>query len=154
MKLTKLLLVMALALVCSDAWSQITLKEKKAPLEKVLADIEKQTKYVFLYDPDELKMGPISFEVKNASLQETLEKCFRGEPIEFTVVGNNVLLKKKPIGSAKPVSEMRIHGRVVDSTGQPLPGVTVFDRGEKEGTETDTSWQLCPAWRKGGCIAV
>jgi hypothetical protein len=101
MKLTKLLLVMALALVCSDAWSQITLKEKKAPLERVLADIEKQTKYVFLYDPDELKMGPISFEVKNASLQETLEKCFRGEAIEFTVVGNNVLLKKKPTQNVK-----------------------------------------------------
>jgi TonB-linked SusC/RagA family outer membrane protein len=152
MKLTKLLLVLALALVCSDALSQITLKEKKAPLEKVLADIEKQTKYVFLYDPDELKMGPITVEVKNASLPETLEKCFRGEAIVFTIVRNNVLLKKTPTGNAKPVSEIRLHGTVVDSTGQPLPGVTVFERGEKKGTETDTSGNYALTAVKGDLL--
>jgi hypothetical protein len=95
MKLTTILLVTGLVLTGSAGWGQITLKENKAPLEKVLADIERQTKYVFLYVPDELKMGPITVEVKNATLQETLGKCFKGEPIEFTVVGNNVLLKKK-----------------------------------------------------------
>jgi hypothetical protein len=94
MKLTTLLLVTGLVLTCSAGWGQITLKEIKAPLEKVLANIEKQTKYVFLYDPDELKMITITINVRNATLQETLEKCFRGLPIEFTIVRNNVLLKK------------------------------------------------------------
>jgi TonB-dependent starch-binding outer membrane protein SusC len=132
MKLTKLLLVLALALVCSDAWSQITLKEKKAPLEKVLADIEKQTKYVFLYDPDELKVGPITVEVKNASLQETLEKCFRGEPIEFSVVGNNVSLKKKYPGNLRSAPDIPLRGRVVDSAGQPLGQVVVIGYGSSK----------------------
>ena len=152
MKLTKLLLVMALALVCSDAWSQITLKEKKAPLEKVLADIEKQTKYVFLYDPDELKMGAITVEVKNASLPETLEKIFKGLPIEFTVVGNNVLLKKKPPENVKVISDILIHGKVVDSTGQSLPGVTVLNKRVKRGTETDTSGSYVLHGAKGDVL--
>ena len=74
MKLTTLLLIIVLVHLGPAGYSQITLKEKKAPLEKVLADIEKQTKYVFLYDPDEVKTGPISIEVKNENLQDTLEK--------------------------------------------------------------------------------
>jgi hypothetical protein len=60
MKLTTLALIIALVHICSSGRGQITLKEKNAPLEKVLSDIEKQTKYVFLYDPDELKMRPIT----------------------------------------------------------------------------------------------
>jgi hypothetical protein len=95
MELTTCLLVTGLLLVCSAGLGQITLKEKKAPLEKVLEDIEKQTKYVFLYDPDDLNIGPIAIEVKNATIQETLEKIFKGGLIEFTIVGNNVLLKKR-----------------------------------------------------------
>jgi TonB-dependent starch-binding outer membrane protein SusC len=95
MKLTNLVLVIALVHISSAGHGQITLREKNAPLEKVLAGIEKQTKYVFLYDPEELKMIRITGYVKNATLPETLEKCFKGLPIEFTIVGNNVLLKKK-----------------------------------------------------------
>jgi hypothetical protein len=83
------------------ARGQITLKEKNAPLEKILSAIENQTKYVFLYDPDQLKKTTITIDVKNASLRETLTKCFKGLSIEFTVVGNNVLLKRKQINQNK-----------------------------------------------------
>jgi hypothetical protein len=95
MKLATLLLVTALVHAGRSGYCQITLKEKNAPLEKVLAAIEKQTKYVFLYDPDELKMVRITINVKNASLQVVLARCFKGLPIEYIMVGNNVLLKKR-----------------------------------------------------------
>ena len=94
MKLTTLVFVMALVHTNTPGYGQITLKEKNAPLEKVLAAIEKQTKYVFLYDPEELKTVTITVNVKNATLKETLDKCFKGLPIEYTIIGNNVLLKK------------------------------------------------------------
>src|ERR1700734_2479648 len=130
MRWTAILLVIGLIYLGPAAHGQITLKEKHAPLEKVLGDIEKQTKYVFLYDPDSVKTKPISIELKNATLQETLEKCLRGGQVEFTVVGNNVLLKKTPGENAKTVGDARIHGRVVDSSGQPLQGVTVLNNRE------------------------
>jgi hypothetical protein len=94
MKLTTLVFVIALIHSNTPGYGQITLKEKNAPLEKVLAAIEKQTKYVFLYDPEEVKSITITLSVKNATLKETLEKCFKGLPIEYTIIGNNVLLKK------------------------------------------------------------
>src|ERR1700722_17364898 len=120
MRLTTLLLVTALIGASSAAYGQITLKEKNAPLEKVLSDIERQTKFVFLYDPDEVKIGPITVGVINASLQETLEACFKGQPVEFTIVGNNVLLKRKQAGDDQRITEINIRGRVVDENGSPL----------------------------------
>jgi TonB-dependent starch-binding outer membrane protein SusC len=94
MKLTTLMFVIALMHTNAKGYGQITLKEKNAPLEKILTAIEKQTKYVFLYDPEELKTVTITVNVKNATLKETLDKCFKGSPIEYTIIGNNVLLKK------------------------------------------------------------
>jgi hypothetical protein len=94
MKFTTLVLVLTLIHTTVTGYCQITLKEKNAPLEKVLAAIEKQTKYVFLYDPEELKTITITINVKNATLKQTLEKCFNRLPIEYTIIGNSVLLKK------------------------------------------------------------
>ena len=138
MKMTTPVLIIVLVHTCTAGLGQITLKEKNAPLEKVLAAIEKQTKYVFLYDPDDLKVGPVTIDVKNIPLQETLKKIFKGMPIEFTVVGDNVLLKKKPAGNAQLIADVSIRGTVVDKSGQPMPGVTVFNQREKKGTETDS----------------
>jgi TonB-linked SusC/RagA family outer membrane protein len=154
MKLTTLLLIIVLVHLGPAGYSQITLKEKKAPLEKVLADIEKQTKYVFLYDPDEVKTGPISIEVKNANLQETLEKCFKGLAIEFTVVGNNVLLKKKRPASLNELAgaDLRITGKVTDENGQPMPVVTVVNKKENKGVETDSTGVFTIAATKGDIL--
>jgi TonB-dependent starch-binding outer membrane protein SusC len=139
MRWTSLLLAIALAQVSTTAYSQITLKEKNAPLEKVLTDIEKQTKYVFLYDPSALKTPPITIAIKNATLEKTLSQLFNNLPIEFTVVDNNVLLKTKLTTTTLPINNIIVRGKVVDSAGQPLPGVTILDIRERKATQTDTS---------------
>ena len=122
MRLTTLLSVTTLVLISSVGYGQITLKLKDASLEKVLTSIEKQTKYVFLYDPDELKMSPITISVKNATLQQTLGKIFKGLPVEFTLVGNNVLLKMRRSGRLESdmIADVMISGKIVDDSGRPM----------------------------------
>jgi TonB-dependent starch-binding outer membrane protein SusC len=139
MKFAKLLLVVAFALACPDVWGQITLKERKAPLEKVLSDIEKQTKYVFLYDPDVIKTAPITISIKNTTLEKALAQLLKDLPIEFTLVDNNVLLKTKLTTNPQPVNDITIHGKVVDSAGQPIEAVTVFNKRERIATATDAA---------------
>ncbi|MBS1665428.1 MAG: SusC/RagA family TonB-linked outer membrane protein [Bacteroidetes bacterium] len=149
MKLATIPLVILLLYVSSAAYGQITLKEKNASLDKVLLAIEKQTRYVFLYDAGEWKAGPITIHVKNATLQDVLAKCFAGQPMVFTVVGNNVLLKREEQVAAPDVSEVKVRGRVVDESGQPLMGVTVMNRRRYNGTETDSSGAFVITGRKG-----
>ena len=149
MRLTILLLTIAVIGASTAADGQITLKEKNASLEKVLADIEKQTKYVFLYDPDEVKTGPITIEVENATLQQTLEKCFNGQLIAFTIVGQNILLKRGDTKNVQTSPAINIRGRVVDERGQPLAGVTIMNRRGGNGTITDSSGGFTIAEKKG-----
>jgi TonB-dependent starch-binding outer membrane protein SusC len=152
MKLTTLLFFTALVLTSSEGWSQITLKEKNAPLEKVLTAIEKQTQYVFLYNPDELKVGLVTIDVKNASLQQTLDAVFKDAPVAFTVIEHNVLLKNKPAANARAITDISIRGKVVDSTGQALPGVTVLDKRKRKATETDSTGAYTLKAAKGDLV--
>lgn len=154
MRLSTLTLIIALAHTSVAGYGQITLKEKNAPLEKILAAIEKQTKYVFLYDPDDVKDLTVTIDVKNATLKETLERCFKGLPIEFTVVGNNVLLKKKgsEIQNKAMTAEVTIQGRIFDENGQPLPGVTILNKKQRIGTLTDTGGAFSLSASKGDLL--
>ncbi len=142
---------MALVYIASPGYAQITLKERNASLEKILSAIEKQTKYVFLYDPDAIKTAPVTISIKNATLEKTLRQLLKDLPVEFTLVGNNVLLKNKPV-TARIIAGIPIHGRVVDSTGQPMPGVTVIDQTKNKGTETDSGGVFAITAAKGDLL--
>jgi TonB-linked SusC/RagA family outer membrane protein len=140
MKLSTLLLIIALVQASAKGFSQITLHEKNASLEKVFSDVKKQSSYVFLYDEHQLNIGPVNIQVKNATLEETLAIIFKGLPVEYSVVQNNVLIKPKEktvlenaIGLLQTVfSNINVEGRVTDSeSGQPVPGVTIVLKGSK-----------------------
>jgi TonB-linked SusC/RagA family outer membrane protein len=137
MKLTTLLMTVALLSASAAGYSQITLKEKNAPLEKVLNDIKKQTKYVFLYDPDELNTGPVTVEVSNVTLDEALRQVFKNLSVEYTVEDNNVLIKLRQVplvDKTKPadITTIDVHGRVVGENLQPISGATVQSRDGKQ----------------------
>ena len=46
------------------------LKEKNAPLERILSTIEKQTSYVFVYDPDELRVPLLTVDMEAGRRRE------------------------------------------------------------------------------------
>ncbi|PWG79685.1 SusC/RagA family TonB-linked outer membrane protein [Pararcticibacter amylolyticus] len=144
MKLTTLLLIVGLAQLSARGYSQITLKEKNASFEKVLSSIEKQSGYVFLYDEEQLKLGKISISVNNASIKETLEKCFKDMPVTYQIIDRNITLKRKEQSFSDAlkkffVMSVNVTGTVSDSAGHPLPGVTVKLKGSKIVTLTNAS---------------
>jgi TonB-linked SusC/RagA family outer membrane protein len=124
MKFTTFLMTAAFLQVSATGISQITLKEKNASLEKIVKEIKKQTNYVFLISEESLQVDSISIEVKNASLEETLRKCFEGRPLDFSIRKNNVLIKHRPVS---PVANQNINltGRVLDEKGHPIQSATV-----------------------------
>jgi len=145
---------MALFHIGISAMSQITLRDKNAPLQTVLAHIEKQTKYVFLYDPDQLRLPPISISITNATLEQTLEICFKGLPVEFSIIGNNVLLKGRSSPPVPTLPRTFVAGRVFDEAGHPMEGVTIYNHQEKKATSTDSSGSYSIQARKGDILAV
>ncbi|WP_316749965.1 SusC/RagA family TonB-linked outer membrane protein [Pedobacter gandavensis] len=128
MKYTTLLLFLAMMQASAKGYSQINLKEKNAPLERILESIKKQTGYVFFYDSNDVRQTRMSIDVKNASLETVLKACSNVLPLTFKVVGNNVLLRRKdlPISMTHDAFKMMVlKGRVLDEIGKPLPGVSL-----------------------------
>lgn len=148
-KLTILLfLVTSIQLSARGFGQGININEKKAPISKVFEDIRKQTGYTFVYAESILdNASTVSVTMHNATLEEALKACFHNQPFTWSIVENTIVLKLK--GNPTPSSSNRtdtvpsrhlieIRGKVTDSLGKPLQGVSVTVKGLRKGTSTDT----------------
>ncbi|HEY0272533.1 MAG TPA: SusC/RagA family TonB-linked outer membrane protein [Chitinophaga sp.] len=132
-RLYRLILLLAgILMIHARGYSQISLNEQHAPLEKVLRQIERQTSYIFIYDEDKLKVNSLDVNVQNVSLEKALEACFKNRDITYSIVGRNIILKpsttpiKKSSEPARDAPEIRVRGRITDSLGTPLSGATIY----------------------------
>src|SRR5580692_5112167 len=124
MRLTALILLCACLQVCAKGYSQITLSETNAPLQKVFKEIKKQTGYDFLFSSELLKQaGNVTIKLNNASLQQALEECLKGKSLDYEIQEKTVIIKKKivqaPISPKDLSAEtdsppIDIHGHVTD----------------------------------------
>src|SRR5438045_4112980 len=86
MNLTAILLFVACLTAGAKSFSQISISEKNAPLEKVFAQIERQTSYTFVYTDKVLQDAkPVTVEVSNVSLEQVLSICFKEQPYTYTI---------------------------------------------------------------------
>lgn len=142
MKLTAILIMAALTNVTAKTFSQVvTLHQKKVTVEKLLRTIEKQTGYHFLYDKDDVsKANPITVDLGPVSLQEALDYCFKDGPLTYKIFQETIVVKAKDgSGAAPEINAQKVTGTVTDEKGQPLPGVTVKQKGTSIGTVTDNN---------------
>jgi len=153
MKLTAILLLAAFLQVSANGLSQgITLNVKKGSLEKVMAEIERQSGYHFLYTKTELdKSRDIDVTVYNVDLITALAACFQDQPFQYNVVGNNIVLKMNtpppPAGlvanffrwfQAAP-QQATFRGKVVNDQGKPLEDAAVMIKGSRHSVYADRS---------------
>jgi len=129
MKLTIIMLLLALMQVSAKGYGQITLKETNAPLEGVLQRIKKQTDYSFFYNAKDIRSSRITINLDNVSLATALIEFSKRLPLDFKIVGRTVLLKRKEslsiISNIMAVA-ITIKGKIVDEKGIPIAGVNVF----------------------------
>ncbi len=136
-KLIHLLLLVCFCQANASSYAQkVTLHEQNTSLEKVIKKIEKQSGYVFfldyaLLDPQQ----KVSIDIKDGTLTEALDLCFRNFPLTYSVVGKTVVVKKKEQAPA-PDPLLEVHGKVTDTEGRPLPGVSVSVKGTTQGIVT------------------
>ncbi|HVM87927.1 MAG TPA: SusC/RagA family TonB-linked outer membrane protein [Puia sp.] len=115
---------------------QVSLSLKNASLEAAFRSIEKQTGYHFVYTKEELAGSKtVNLHFKNVSLDAALKSCFDGQPLNFAIDGNYIVVRAAPVTPGNETDAL--HGKVVDEKGEPLAGVTVMDNRTKEITVTD-----------------
>lgn len=123
--------------VCAQS-VKITLQLKNVTVEKVLTRIENQTDYRFLYNKDIVNVSRmVSITVKSESITQVLDKLFKGERISYVIEKRQIVLNKQPVIQEEKKQAYKVTGKVVDETGETLPGVTVMIEGATQGTITD-----------------
>jgi TonB-linked SusC/RagA family outer membrane protein len=124
---------------------KITLSEKDVPLTKVFKEIKRQTGYQFLYVSEQLEQASkVTIAIKDASLEEVLEQCFKGQPFGYEIKEKTIVVKPKGTHgtSTSAINEtiadpITVTGKVTDAEGRPLPGANVKVKGSNIGVTTD-----------------
>ncbi|WP_349316716.1 TonB-dependent receptor [Chitinophaga sp. MM2321] len=150
MKLTTVLLLFFIFKVSANSYAQkVTIVKKNVPLLEVFKAIEQQTGFMFFYDKGLIqKTSPIDITVKNATIDQALTACLKGQQLTYAIVKNTIVIRLKKAyisdillnitGASAVAPPIDITGRVVNKAGNPLQGVSVVIVGTKKGTTTDS----------------
>lgn len=152
LKWTTILLFIGCLHVSASTYSQqVTLHYKNAPLTDVLKAIQKQTGYSYIIKADDVKKArPVTVHVINSPLKASLDKCFEGQVLSYSIIDKTIIIKpkgpdSKPLPSHSVSTALSpIRGRIVDSTGSPIANANVIVKGSSIGTTTkaDGSFSL------------
>lgn len=140
MKFAALFIMVTLTNVWAKSYSQITINERKASVEKILELIETQSNFHFLYDKlDLVATSQVKLSVKNVSVEEALKACLKNQPLTYKIFQETIVIAHKQDKTQQAVVDFKVQGIVTDETGEPLPGVSVRVKGTTLGTATDAS---------------
>src|SRR4030095_15654611 len=136
MKLTAAILLIACLKVSAGVYSQtrITLNMQSTDVKKVLATIEKKSSYRFLYSQSLLEPSQkVSVNAVNEEVLEVVNRIFENTNIGYEVLENNLVVLKRAntVIALPPIS-----GKIVNSAGEPLSGVSITIKGSTVGTST------------------
>ena len=150
----KMLLCMKLTLVISlvavlQTWAAVSYSQtttlsinlKNATVQTVLQQIEDQSEFYFLYSRSLINVDrTVDVQLKDAKISEVLYALFNGADVAYKVDSRQIVLSKKSESSAFDMQQQKsISGKVTDSSGASLPGVSVVVKGTTNGTITDSN---------------
>lgn len=139
MKLTVFILLLSImGALASNGYSQVnklTLNVKDVRVEDFLRLIENQSLYRFFYSGEINVDQKMSGDFTNATIDEILDKALESKGIKYEITGRQVILSSATISVSN--QQKTVYGQVSDSSGQPLPGVSVVVKGTTTGTITD-----------------
>jgi len=159
-----------ICLLCVSVTSAINIKAQSSTvnisvnnmqIKNIIAQIEEQTEYLFVYNQSIDLSKTVTMNVFNVSVADALKTLLEGTDIIYAVEGHNILLLKKgeevpklfnghsksdfPNNSLSSVSadkkqqntEKIITGTVKDQQNEPVVGAAVMEKGTTNGTITD-----------------
>lgn len=137
-----LMMAVALTLSCSApmAYAQtsrpekITLTVSKKSLESVLEKLSKQYDFQFFYNASLVKGVNVSADLQETDINSAMKTILAGTGLQFTLKGKTIIITAIP---KKTGAKTLLSGRVADSDGVGIPGVTIFTQDKKEGAVSD-----------------
>lgn len=145
MRLTLFLIFTSvITVLANNSYAQSTrldIQLNNGTVKEVLSYIEDNSDFVFLYNNEDLDVNRrVRVNLKNASINEILKEVLRGQDVSFEIYKRQIVIHKN-MDSGNPITQQStktIVGKVTDSSGTSVPGVTVVVKGTNIGTITDS----------------
>jgi TonB-linked SusC/RagA family outer membrane protein len=145
MRLTGLFLLISFVAISAGTYSQNTrfsFRMENRTLNTLFLYLEQNSGYRFAYNKSDLDdTQKISCEFTNESIDQILKKVLDTERLSISIKNEYIIIARKEnavgnsLSTGQPVKT--ISGRVSDSLGAPLPGVSVVIKGTTTGVITD-----------------
>lgn len=136
-----LLFVCVLCVHSSNTYSQtntFTIKKNNIPIKDFFKYIENESEYVFIFSDEiasDLKQK-ISVKSEKESLPSILDKALEQQNLTYRIKERQVTILKSTKEQQQAPS-LKITGRVIDSKGEPLIGVSIQEVGTNNITVSD-----------------
>ena len=115
---------------------RLSLNAENKTIVSILEEIERQSEFYFMFDASRINVNQRkTVDCENQPIRNILDQLFEDTGITYRINDRQVLLTV--INSIVPEQQKSILGKVTDSSGSPLPGVTVVVKGTTQGTVTD-----------------
>lgn len=132
---------------------KVTLQLKEASVKEFFDALHHQTKLNFVYNNEQIKSIPsINVTAKNESLTNVLDRIFKSAGFGYNIDDNTITLYRI---RHKDGDKKQVNGKVVDGLGDPLPGVNVAVKEEKNvGATTDMNGKFTLKAKPGQHLIV
>lgn len=140
MKLTCMLVALGvIQSVAMDGYSQstkLTIDLRNVSVVDVLRVIEDQSDYYFVYNKDAIDLDrKVDLSGRNMDVREILDYLFMGTEVRYQVADRHIILSATSFQNVQ--QQLQVGGKVTDSEGYPLPGVTIMIKNSAQGIITD-----------------
>lgn len=133
---------------------RLSINQKKISVESALQLIEDQTDYYFMYSALTVDVKrTVDLEATNKLVPDILDDIFKNTDVSYKINGRLIALTKsgEELIAAQQIS---VSGKVTDSTGASLPGVSIVVKGTTNGTITDFDGKYTLANVQGDAVLV
>ncbi len=114
---------------------KISIRAEYQTIESVLNQLEQQLHIRFVYSPTLIGSNrKVTLKLADKPLTQVLDELLAPRKIQYEVRKNHIVLSQSKTAANVPVS-----GRVTQSNGEGIPGVTVLVKGTSIGTSSDTN---------------
>jgi len=133
-----LILISAFQVLAGVSYSQtvrLSLNVKNSSVREVLGQIESKSEFYFLYNNQLVDVErKVDLDIKEEKLETILSSIFSDGSVNYLIRDRHIILSPAEEQQQKPVS-----GKVTDSSGASLPGVSIIIKGTTSGVITDAN---------------
>ena len=120
------------------------MKRTNVSIQNVIRELEQKSGYTFFYNDNQVKLTKkVSVDVTDAPIENVLDQIFNNSGYTYKIIDNQIVVSaiKAEIpktSSLQQQKSVRITGQVKDTTGEPIIGASVVEKGSaSNGTITD-----------------